>query len=666
MSNKSPFHDAEMAVQTRVGVAEMVAGYGEGFIRPAMPEQHRQFFALLPFIIFATVDKQGFPWPLPLFGNQGFVHTPDNRSLQISAIPPLIDSLDLAFQPGQKAGLLGIELHTRRRNRVNGVIRHVGDSGFTVEVEQSFGNCPQYIQRRELKPVHANTVDTPLKALMATRLDGRAVSLIETADTFFIASRTRSFTSQASSGIDASHRGGRPGFVKVRQNTLCFPDFSGNRFFNTLGNIEADGRVGLFFPDYTTGDALFVSGQARILWDHVLLRQFSGAERFIEVTIEKVAYAPGLMPLLGERIDYAPEVFRTGIWQETRASHTHDYVKLVRKQRESDAVTSFYFAAEAGSSIESYQPGQFLPLQLEIPGQSHTVLRSYTLSRAPVAGEYRISVKREKQGLVSQYLHDQLALGSVVGVGKPAGQFTLRKSQRPIVFISGGVGITPMIAMLEELVRDVEAGASPRRVWFVHATQNSETFAFRSYLAKLEAQYPWFCLYRVFSQPLEGDLLGVTHQSEQRLSADTLQTVAPLDQCDLYLCAAKEFMESMYKGLVQAGVDKANIFYEFFGEGVMGQAPDTSGAVAEKAKVYFARSQRSAVWTPEEGSLLAFAEKQGLTPLFSCRSGRCGACAVRIAEGEVHYSHAPEIEVQGVLICCSQPAQGCSSLVLDL
>ncbi len=314
-TNQSQFHSAEVAVQERLGIAELVAKYSEGFIRSAMPEQHREFYSELPFVVLGVTDHKGYPWPIPLFGQAGFIQSPNEITLHFTGLPNLINTLDIEFITGQKIGILGIQLSTRRRNRVNGVIQIIGDESFSIQVEQSFGNCPKYIQKRELTWVsHSQSLPQNPDEKLTTAIDVNAIALIENADTFFIASRTKYFDNDKRSGIDASHRGGKPGFVKVEDNKLKFLDFRGNGFFNTLGNIESDSRVGLFFPDFSTGNAVFVSGQASILWDKEAREGFSGAERVIEIKIERSVYLPAFMAMTAELEEFSPVLKGTSIW----------------------------------------------------------------------------------------------------------------------------------------------------------------------------------------------------------------------------------------------------------------------------------------------------------------------------------------------------------------
>ncbi|ABC30079.1 predicted flavin-nucleotide-binding protein structurally related to pyridoxine 5'-phosphate oxidase [Hahella chejuensis KCTC 2396] len=316
----SPFHAAEIAVQERLGVVDQVAQYSRG-IRKAMPMQHREFFGGLPFIVLGLVDTQGYPWCMPLFGEEGFISSPADTRLELRALPALTHLLGLNFAPGQKVGALGIQLSTRRRNRVNGVIGEVTATGFSIDVELSFGNCPKYIQTRDLQWAKGEpaAMDVDNAAIVAGIAEN-AKPLIAQSDTFFIASRTKVIDRDPRHGVDASHRGGKSGFVKVEGDTLFFPDFSGNRFFNTLGNIESDGRVGLFFPDFSTGSALLAVGRAEVLWDHPSVNEFEGAQRIIAVKVDQSTYLEKFMPMTGELQEISPALDGTGLWKDHKVA----------------------------------------------------------------------------------------------------------------------------------------------------------------------------------------------------------------------------------------------------------------------------------------------------------------------------------------------------------
>ncbi len=313
MSDNPVFHDGELFVQNKLGVANDVAKFAPRAIRDFMPDQHRLFYQMLPMMITGALDDQGRPWATAAFGQRGFIHSPDEHTLQIGALPVLHDYLNLQIGAKAKLGLVGIELETRRRNRMNGIIDYATDHGLTVTVDQSYGNCPQYIQRRDVN-LHMQNPDGQTLIQSDTITSG-AQEIIETADTFFIASRTADIDSDPRSGIDASHRGGHPGFVKVtEEGHLMFPDFSGNRFFNTLGNIAGDGRVGLFIPEFNTGRAAFLTGRAEIIWDGPKVDAFMGAERLVTVHPECIVVAENVLPIRGDLVEPWPLLKGTGTW----------------------------------------------------------------------------------------------------------------------------------------------------------------------------------------------------------------------------------------------------------------------------------------------------------------------------------------------------------------
>ena len=295
---RSHFHSAETAIHQRLGISESISKKTQALIRDYMPQQHRDFFEQLPIIIIATTDHHGQPWATPICGAPSFITSPDSNTLLIHHLPPLHNVLQLEIQAEKKIGILGIDLSTRRRNRMNGIIKKHSPLTLAVHVEHSFGNCKKYIHFRDIvgTPVPRHIVHK--KETTQTEIVTQAAHhIIQRSDTFFIASRTQHINDDVRHGLDASHRGGKAGFVTIKNNhTLCFPDFKGNRFFNTLGNIESDQRVGLLFIDFETGDCLCISGTATIFWDIKSIKLASDIERLIEVNVQRVIHIPQLVP----------------------------------------------------------------------------------------------------------------------------------------------------------------------------------------------------------------------------------------------------------------------------------------------------------------------------------------------------------------------------------
>ena len=220
----SPFHRGEQQVQQQQGVREQMERFGSRVIRDHMPDQHREFYQQLPFVFVGHADKAGWPWASILFNDPGFISSRDDKTLDIHCAPVTGDPLADSLQEGTRLGLLGIDLPSRRRNRLAAHIIESSVDHIQLAVDQSFGNCPQYIQTRELERVERETMPaTSVEEI--TELDERARTLIQQSDTFFVASSVSNGSGEASEGADVSHRGGRPGFIRVdNANTLTIPD----------------------------------------------------------------------------------------------------------------------------------------------------------------------------------------------------------------------------------------------------------------------------------------------------------------------------------------------------------------------------------------------------------------------------------------------------------
>ena len=232
---------------------------------------------------------------------------------------------------------------------------------------------------------------------------------IASADTMFTASGYRGEGNGTIFGMDASHRGGAPGFIKVSSDTrLVFPDYAGNNHFNTIGNLVMDPGIGLLFVDFDDGSVLQLTGRAHIDWDSADIADHPGAQRLVIVDIDEAVRLDRVLPLR---------------WSKPRGSIRS--LRVMRKTRESDDVVSLEFVARDGAALPDFDAGQHLPIELDIGDERQPVHRTYSLSNAPGQGRYRISVKRESGGLVSNRLQDVIDEGAIVSAGAPAGDFVL-------------------------------------------------------------------------------------------------------------------------------------------------------------------------------------------------------------------------------------------------
>ncbi|MBW4657980.1 MAG: pyridoxamine 5'-phosphate oxidase family protein [Drouetiella hepatica Uher 2000/2452] len=312
LHTESPFHPGELAIQAQLGVQEQMDKQGRRVIRDYLPDQHRQFFAQLSYVIVGTVDASGSPWASILAGEPGFLSSPDDRSLQVTAKPLLGDPLATILRARIDIGLLGIELHTRRRNRLNGTVTAIHPDRFDVQIVQSFGNCPQYIQARLLE-FSESDIAAPQSVHLVEVLGEPDRAMIAAADTFFIATAYQD--AAAAGGVDVSHRGGKPGFVRIDgDRTLTIPDFSGNDHFNTFGNLKLNPYAGLLFIDFDRGNLLYLTGTAEVIWEGDEIRAYAGAERLLRFRLSHGYRVEGSLPLRGSAPNFSPFLDRMGSW----------------------------------------------------------------------------------------------------------------------------------------------------------------------------------------------------------------------------------------------------------------------------------------------------------------------------------------------------------------
>jgi predicted pyridoxine 5'-phosphate oxidase superfamily flavin-nucleotide-binding protein len=314
-----PFHRGELAVQARSGVGARMEEIGRRIVRDFMPDEHRGLFADLPFLVIGSLDDRDRPWASIVCGPPGFASSPDARTLAVGAPPLAGDPLGANAIPGAPVGVLGIQLETRRRNRMNGRLEKVSPDGFSIRVAQSFGNCPQYIQARAPVAVAAAAEGTPRRE--GAVLSARAAGLVRRADTFFVATASADARSGAPpEGIDVSHRGGRPGFVRVTEESgrsvLTAPDFRGNFLFNTLGNLLVNPHAGITVLDFESGDLLLLTGRAAAIWDGAELAAFEGAQRLVRFELDEGILLERAVALRWSAPELARQLDATGSWDD--------------------------------------------------------------------------------------------------------------------------------------------------------------------------------------------------------------------------------------------------------------------------------------------------------------------------------------------------------------
>jgi hypothetical protein len=337
-------------------------------------------------------------------------------------------------------------------------------------------------------------------------------------------------------------------------------------------------------------------------------------------------------------------------------------------------VCSFYLVPEDKKPLPAFLPGQFLTFMLDIPsptGGTHSVIRCYSLSDAPHPSHYRITVKRTPAplgspfppGQSSNYLHDQVEVGSQLQVRAPAGHFYLDPSDAPVVLIGGGIGITPLLSMLNGCL----AAQPGRELWLFYGVRNRAELVMAAQLQALAAQHACFHLHLCLSNPLAYDLdrhrSGPVHTHHSRVDVALLRRLLPLKPYHFYICGPTPLLQSLVPALVDWGVPDGRIHFEAFGPASIPRkkpvsaTPDTPHGDDNAVEVSFARSGRQVPWQPGMGSLLDFAEGHGIAVSSGCRSGACGTCQTRIRTGEVVYTQAPDFDPEpgSCLLCVCTP-----------
>lgn len=336
---------------------------------------------------------------------------------------------------------------------------------------------------------------------------------------------------------------------------------------------------------------------------------------------------------------------------------------------------SFYLKPHDGKALPPFKPGQYLTFQLTIPGQSRPLVRCYSLSDCARATHYRVTIKRclpphkteHPPGLGSSFFCDGVKEGDILDVKAPNGHFFLDlEKERPVVLISGGIGVTPMVSMANALV---EAG-STREIWFFFGARSGEDHMFKEYMAALAAKHPNVRMQVCYSKPHPADVKGRDFQHESRVSVELFKQLLPSNNYDYFLCGPGPFMQTITDDLRTWGVPDSWVHFEAFGPASVKRAPkpeDKAAAAAAPSagfEVQFARSGKSVAWNASFGSVLDLADEQGVKIDAGCRAGNCGSCLVAIKSGEVEYlvEHGAEVERGSCLTCICKPK---GMLVLD-
>lgn len=598
MASTSPFHAGELDVQARAGEAQLARMNG-GALSDKIPAGAIPFLAQQPMVIVASISQDDSVWASVLLGDPGFLQADGARSVSLDTTTPRSapdDPLWRNLQDNPRVGLLVIELGSRRRLRVNGRVRSTAaDERLSIEVETAYPNCPKYIQRRHWKLAAQAESEDYTASPHGSELTSEHRDWIARADTLFVAS------AHPEQGADASHRGGRPGFVQfLNPRTLRIPDFAGNSMFNTLGNFTSYPHAGLAFVDFEQGRLLQLSGRPVIHWDLADPDgRTGGSGRFWDFEVEAWRESALALQLEWEFLDYSPFI--------PQQAHTADdlVLQITEIHQETDHIKRFRLRAFDDAALPTFTPGAHLPVTLELE-TGERVQRHYSILSAPDARcYYDIAVLNEAHGRGgSRHLHGFVQVGDQLMSGQPRNEFPLTDSAEHSILIAGGIGITPILSMLRSLH---ERGQSCE----VHysATRWSD-LAFRRDIEELAGNRADFYA----SQEPDGrriDLQAVLGQ--------------PNAGVHIYVCGPRSLIISVRDIAADNGWPTEQVHFESFGS--------ASTAEDRAITVKLARSGTT-LNVPATQSILDTLLDAGLAVPHDCKRGECSLCATRVLEGD--------------------------------
>jgi ferredoxin-NADP reductase/predicted pyridoxine 5'-phosphate oxidase superfamily flavin-nucleotide-binding protein len=627
------YHEGELAVQQRANESDMARMNG-GAVDKTIPAGALRFIEQQPMAVIGSIDADGRVWASVLFGQPGFLRALDDHTLELDLSQPRTAEDDplwtnLGENPG--VGLLVIELGSRRRLRVNGRARKVSDDLTIIDVERAYPNCPKYIQRRDWKiPVAEAQLDaTP--GTQGKELNKTQKALIAGADTFFVAS------AHPDHGVDASHRGGHPGFVQLlNDRQLRIPDFAGNSMFNTLGNFESYPHAGLIFLDFEHGRVLQLTGRPEILWDlddpH---GETGGTRRYWQFDISGWRECTLPFRLTWELLDYSP--FIPEQRRETSASSILP-LRVERTQRETEHIKSFRLRALDGGLLPEFQPGSHLQIKVQLPDGSNAERHYSLLSNPNDRSQYEIGVLAEPDGRGgSLYLHEQIQEGDVLESRAPKNEFPMADSANHSILIAGGIGITPILSMLKSL-------ATEQQSFEMHySARTYSELAFRDRIEQMAGDSVHFYASR--------------EPHGQRLDLERLLSTSR-PGVHVYVCGPRRMISAVRETAEALGWPSAQIHFESFGTQPL--------ADDRPIRVHLAKSNKM-LTVPAQRTILDTLLDAGVSVPHDCKRGECTMCTTRVLSGEPDHRDlclTSEERVSSMCVCVSR-ARG-EDLQLDL
>lgn len=634
MTINRPYHEGELTVQEHAG-ATGAAKMSAGILGDRIPGGAMAFVSQQTMAVLGSIDGYGNVWASLLFGNAGFLRAEDPHTVHLqrhtchgAAGDPLWENLD----SDPRLGMLLIELVTRRRLRINGSVRRSGRGDYFIEVQRAYANCPKYIQRRRMELPDATNAGPLPSYREGGQLNLAQQAWIGNTDTLFVAS------AHPEQGVDASHRGGQPGFVKVLSpHRLRIPDFSGNNMFNTLGNFICYPHAGLVFIDFGRGRILQLSGHPILLWDEPdMLGETGGTERYWEFEVKAWRESGLTVHPRWHFIDYSPfnpipgkSTGETGV-QPLR-------LRVDRVWVETGRVKGFQFSAADGEELPAFEAGAHLPVRIR-DRSGDLVERQYSLLSDPAdRTRYRIAVLAEAHGRGgSLYMHEAVRAGDTLQAMPPRNGFPLEIDAGHSILIAGGIGITPLLSMLHTL------RATGKSFDLHYSARRLSDLAFREEIERLAGDRAHFY---------------ASQETGQRLDLQRILSV-PVPDTHIYVCGPRTMIGAV-RDLAQAsGWTAEQIHFESFGS--------TASAHDRALSVTLAKTGKT-VQVPAGRSILDVLLDEGMAIPHDCKRGECSLCITRVLEGEPEHRDlclSKEEHKDSMCLCVSR-AKG-EKLTLDI
>lgn len=668
MSHFLSFHQGELAVQAMANESDIAKRNG-GVISDSILGGAIPFIAQQTMLVVSSIDEAGQPWSSILFGKPGFIQASSDTRLTLDTTKILLNSHDPFWrniEKNQQVGVLAIELSTRRRFRVNGRIqaldRQEEGAQFEITVQQAYPNCPKFIQRRNLtldpKAFSVSLTEPLPEPHFGQTLNNEQQDIIQRADSFFVSSCSPfvshgdddSDSSQKPASrlsADASHRGGLPGFIKlIEGNTLLIPDYKGNSMFNTLGNIHQYPKAGIIIPDFDNARVLQLTGQAEILWNQQDETNHSaGTKRFWTLKVEAWQETPITKHIDWHFQDYSPHNPRekTANVEGQRDANKAISMRVAKVVQKSPRIKLFRLIGTEASlkgkhkevPLPEFDAGAHLPVELVL-ADGKKVIRHYSiLSSVKERDYYEIAVQREDGGRGgSLSIHERLEVSSQVLVWPPKSEFPLIRDDKHKILIAGGIGITPMLSMLRELI------------------VQQASFEFH-YTARSEADLAF--KQEVFA--LAGNRAFFYSSDTKRLDLEHLISHAK-SQSHVYLCGPLGLINQVREITKAQHWLESRVHFESFGSA--SQPGDK--AIELKLK----KSNQVIMVDPKESILDALSQNKVAIP-YDCKRGECGLCVTTFTQGEADHRdfYLSKTEQKQQMCVCVSRAKG-DSLTLDL